>query len=185
MATKLFAEMGYDGTSLGMVADALGVPVSAVTAAAGTKRQLYLTVMRRAFEAEWATLKAAVDTCPSDRRCVHHIADAYLDFHVAHPYVRALWAHRWVADAADIVDLEDRYPRPLFRLVAKRTRDAVPDGVNVYWMLGMMVWTVHGFLGSGVLARRSGMLRTDHPKVVRDFRAHLHLMLEGMMTAQR
>ncbi|GAA4055565.1 TetR/AcrR family transcriptional regulator [Actinomadura miaoliensis] len=184
-ATRLFAELGYDGTSLGMIGDALGVPVSGIADEAGNKRQLYLTVMQRAFEAEWAALKTAADSCPPGRECVHHIADAYLDFHVSHPYIRALWAHRWVADAADIVDLEDRYPRPLFRMVAQKTRDAVPDRVNVYYMLGMMVWTVHGFLGSGVLARRRGMLRTDHPKVVSDFRTHLHLMLEGMMTSDQ
>ncbi|GLW66890.1 hypothetical protein Arub01_51340 [Actinomadura rubrobrunea] len=184
-ATRLFAELGFDGTSLGMVADALGLPHSAIADAVGDKRRLYLTVMQRAFEAERAALQSAVDSCPQGRACVHHIADAYLDFHAAHPYIRALWAHRWMSDAADILDLEDRYPRPLFRLVARKIRDVVPEGVNVYYMLGMMVWTVHGFLGSGVLAQRHGMYRADDPKVLEDFRTHLHLMLEGMMAPQR
>ncbi|WP_433476777.1 TetR/AcrR family transcriptional regulator [Spirillospora sp. CA-142024] len=185
MATRLFANLGYDGMSLGMIADAFGIPVSTVTTAAGDKRRLYLTVMQRAFEAEREALQSAMDTCPPGRACVHHILDAYIDFHVGHPYVRALWAHRWVSDAADIPDLENHYPRLLFRLVGSRIKDEVPPGVNTYYLLGMMVWCVHGFLGSGVLAADQGMLPADEPKVLAEFRSQMHLMFEGMLTARQ
>jgi AcrR family transcriptional regulator len=182
MATRLFASLGYDGMSLGMIADALGVPLSTVTAVTGDKRRLYLTVMQRAFEAEREALQAAVDTCPPGRACVHHIVDAYIDFHVSHTYVRALWAHRWVADAADIPDVEDHYPRLLFRLVSGKIQDEVPPAVNTYYLLGMMVWCVHGFLGSGVLAIDHGMLAADEPKVLAEFRSQMHLMFEAMLS---
>ncbi|MFG2085014.1 MULTISPECIES: TetR/AcrR family transcriptional regulator [unclassified Spirillospora] len=183
-ATRLFGELGYDGTSLQLIADSLGVSISTIVEVAGDKRALYMEVMRQAFEAERGMLDAAVSRAGPGQAAVHEIADAYLDFHVANPRNRALWTQRSVADAADISELEDRYVRPLFQLVARRIRDLVPPDVDTYCLLGTMVWCVHGFLGSGLFNRTRGMRMADDPAAVEAFRAHLHVLMERLLAPQ-
>ncbi|OLT20843.1 hypothetical protein BJF79_15905 [Actinomadura sp. CNU-125] len=181
VAVRLFAELGYDGTSLQLVADAAGVGVQEVMAAWGDKRELYLAVMRGAFEAEEAMLKEAVDNCPPGVQCLHDIADAYLDFHAEHSYIRALWMQRWMQDAADIGGLEDAFNRPLLHLVARSVADRLPTGVNVPYLLSMVIWCVHGFLASGVLAREHGLRYADDPQTRQEFRTQLHLLIDRMV----
>ncbi len=137
--------------------------------------------MSRAFESERTMLERAVSQTEPGRTAVHQIVDAYLDFHLAHPHNRSLWAHRWVDDAADISELEDRYARPLLTLAAHKIRDVVPSDVDPYYLLGTMVWCVHGFLGSGVLERTQGMRRADNPEAVASFRHHLHVLMDKLL----
>lgn len=183
-ATRLFGELGYDGTSLQLISDSLGVSSSKIIEIAGDKYALYMEVMDQAFDAERAMLEAAVAQAGAGRAAVHDIVDGYLDFHVANPHNRALWAQRSVADAADISELEDRYVRPLFKLVARRIRDVVPPDVDTYCLLGTMVWCVHGFLGSGLFNRSRGMRKADDPVAVESFRAHLHVLMERLLVPQ-
>lgn len=180
-AARLFGELGYDGTPLQLIADALGVSTSTVVEVAGDKRTLYMEVMRQSFEAEWEALERAVSRSTTGRAAVHDIADAYLDFHVAHRRNRALWAHRWVADAADLSELEDRYARPLFGLVSSKIKGVVPPDVGSYYLLGTMVWCVHGFLGSGLFHRARGVWTADDPEAVESFRNHLHVLLDRLL----
>ncbi len=181
VATRLFSELGYDGTSVRLIADAMGVTPAAIAEVAGDKRAVYLEVMRQAFEAERVMLDEVLSVTEPGRSAVHDMVDAYLDFHLAHPHNRLLWAHRWVADAADISELEDRYARPLLHLAARQIRDAVPPDVNPYYLLGTMVWCVHGYLGSGVLQRSPGMRRSDDPRAIASFRAHMHVMMDKLL----
>ncbi|MFG2016070.1 TetR/AcrR family transcriptional regulator [Actinomadura geliboluensis] len=183
VATRLFSELGYDGTSVRLIADAMGTDPGAIVEAVGDKRALYLEVMDQAFESERAMLEAVVSQAEPGRAAVHQIVDAYLDLHVAHPN-RSLWAHRWVDDAADITELEDRYARPLLHLAARKIRDAVPPDVNPYYLLGTMIWCVHGFLGSGVLGPSVGMRRSDDPETVASFRQHLHVLMDRLLAPQ-
>ncbi|HEY8479120.1 MAG TPA: TetR/AcrR family transcriptional regulator [Spirillospora sp.] len=180
-AARLFGELGYDGTPLQMIADALGVSTSTIVNVVGDKRTLYIEVMRQAYEVEREALESAVSRAGTGRAAVHEIADAYLDFHVAHRYNRALWAHRWVADAADVSGLEERYARPLFALVGSKIRDMVPKDVGTYYLLGTMVWCVHGFLGSGLFHRSKGVWTADDPEAVESFRNHLHVLMDRLL----
>ncbi|HLV72487.1 MAG TPA: TetR/AcrR family transcriptional regulator [Vulgatibacteraceae bacterium] len=180
-ATRLFGELGYDGTPLRLIAEALGVSPSAVVEVAGDKRTIYVEVMRQAYEAERQMLDEAVSRAGTGRAAVHEIVDGYLDFHVANPQNRALWAHRWVDDATDLSELEDRYARPLFRLVAQKIRHVVPPDVDTYYLLGTLVWCVHGFLGSGLLDRSRGIRRADDRAAVEFFRHHLHVLMDRLL----
>ena len=181
VASRLFSEIGYDGTSLRLIADAMGADPAAIVEAAGDKRDLYLEVMHRAFESERSMLEGAVSGAEPGRPAVHQIVDAYLDFHLAHPHNRSLWAHRWSDDAADISGLEDHYARPLLNLAAAKIRDAVPPDVDPYYLLGTMVWCVHGFLGSGVLERSRGMRRSGDPEAAASVRRHMHVLLDRLL----
>ncbi|MFA1551438.1 TetR/AcrR family transcriptional regulator [Actinomadura chokoriensis] len=182
VAGRLFGEVGYDGTSLRLIADAMGTTPAAIVEVAGDKRAIYLKVMDRAAEAERAMLESVVSQAEPGLDAVHQIVDTYLDFYLEHPRNRALWAHRWVDDAADIPDVEDRYARPLLHLAAPKFRGVVPPDVDPYFVLGTIIWCVHGFLGSGILDRAQGVRRADDPKAVASFRRHLHILVDRLLT---
>ncbi|KAB2352546.1 TetR/AcrR family transcriptional regulator [Actinomadura rudentiformis] len=181
VATRLFAELSYDGTPFQLIADAVGVSSAQLTEMTGGKRELYLSVMQRFFEAEQAMLQESMATAEPGPAAVHRLADAYLDFYLGHPNMRALWTHRWVSDAADIADFEDRFSRPLMEQAATEIRNVVPPDVDTYYLLGTLVWCVHGFMGSGLMAPKSGMIPADDPGAARSFRAYLHLLMDRLL----
>lgn len=189
-ATRIFAELGYDGTSLQMIADAAGFDLDTVHRLASTKADLYRAVMRGADEAEEAALRDALAGFTPDRRGIMLLADAYLDFYASHPQVLALWQHRWMGDAADLPDLEEVYTKPLSRDIADTVRGLVPPDVDPDYLIWSVVWCVYGFLTGGVV--RSGPdepPRRHTPSTapcphddVAGFRAFLHTMLDHMLT---
>ena len=184
VATQLFAALGYDGTSTRQIADAAGLNIATVNYHVGGKRELYLTVMERAHQAERASLEGSLARLPGDDPVIeiHRLLDDYIDFCVCHPEVPALWMHRWLSDASDITDLERRYVQPLMAIVTDALRPAVEAGVidpaiDLEYTMWSVIWCVHGFAKGGVLdeegRRRSGSDRV----ALRRFRAHLHLTL--------
>ncbi|MEO3786779.1 TetR/AcrR family transcriptional regulator [Actinocorallia sp. B10E7] len=182
VATRLFAGLGYDLTSLDTIADALGVPTSRVVELTGGKRDLYMLVMKRIFDAKYVKVQEIVDSPMPAREAAHRIPEAYLDFYVESPQLLALWTHRWAADAAEIPDVEDRYMRPLMQLAAQRIRDVVPPDLGPYAFLGVTLWCINGFLGTGLLAPEKGMARVDDPTAVKYFRATLHTVVDRLLT---
>ncbi|TDD82806.1 TetR/AcrR family transcriptional regulator [Actinomadura darangshiensis] len=172
-ATRLFAALGYDGTSTRMIAETAGLNVSTVAYHVGGKRDLYLAVMERAHLAERAALDAALAEMALDAEGLLTLVDRYVDFCIERPEVPALWMHRWLSDAADVAHLEDQYVRPLMRMVTEAAREIVPDGVDVEFVVWTVVWCTHGFGCGGVLdagGHRGGL---DDPRAVARFRAHM------------
>jgi AcrR family transcriptional regulator len=187
VAARLFAELGFDGTSMRLIADAAGVDVEWLTTRAGGKHQLYAEVMLRAHRAEREVLDAAVAAFTPAREGLIELADAYLDFYAAHPQILALWLHRWMGDAADVPDLEDLYSRPLSALLLNAVRDLIPADIDAEHLLWTVVWCVYGFLAGGMRYvdphRRQGRRgRPPSTEELEDFRAYLHAMIIHMTT---
>jgi hypothetical protein len=130
-------------------------------------------------------MQEVLDKSEPGRAAVHQFADAFLDFNVEWPELHALWMHRWLSDAADVSDLEDRYVRPLVRLVARRIRDTMPPDLSAYDFLGIVIWCVNGFMASGVLAPGRGMTRADDPATLEYFRTLLHLLMDRLLACPR
>lgn len=184
VATRLFAALGYDGTSTRLIAEAAGLNIATVAYHVGGKRDLYLMVMERAHQAERAALESAVARFTPTAEGARLLADAYLDFCVENPEIPALWMHRWLSDASDVAHLEGMYVKPLLGLVVEAVREAVPEGADadVEYAIWTVVWCVHGFSRGGVLddgghRRRGG----DDSKALARFRAHLHRLVEQML----
>ncbi|MFC4048865.1 TetR/AcrR family transcriptional regulator [Actinomadura syzygii] len=176
-ATRLFAALGYDGTSTRMIAEAAGLNVATVAYHAGGKRDLYLAVMERAHQAERAALEGALAQVPRDAEGMVALADRYIDFCVEHPEIPALWMHRWLSDASDVAHLEEQYVRPLMDMVVSAARKVVPDGVDIEYVVWTIVWCTHGFGAGGVLdgdGRRRGM---NDPRELARFRAHIRRLV--------
>lgn len=128
VAIRMFAELGFDGTSMRMIADADGIDMEWLAGRTGDKHQLYAEVMRRAHRVERKVLDEAVAAFVPTRQGLIELADVYLDFCAGHPQIPVLWLHRWMGDAADVPGLEDQYARPLsvLRPAAARSTPAAP-----------------------------------------------------------
>ncbi|SPT50616.1 TetR/AcrR family transcriptional regulator [Actinomadura madurae] len=173
VATRLFAALGYDGTSTRMIAEAAGLNVATIAYHVGGKRDLYLAVMERAHVAERAALDRALAEITMDREGLLALVDGYVDFCLRRPEVPALWMHRWLSDAADIAHLEEQYVRPLVEIVTGLARKIVADDVDVDFVVWTIVWCTHGFGCGGLLDADGNRLGLDDPSAVARFRAQM------------
>ncbi|WP_067453314.1 TetR/AcrR family transcriptional regulator [Actinomadura macra] len=176
-ATRLFAALGYDGTSTRMIAEAAGLNIATVAYHVGGKRDLYLAVMERAHQRERSALESALAGLTPDAAGVLRLLDRYVDFCAEHPEIPALWMHRWLSDASDVAHLEDLYVRPLMETVVGAVGKSVDDDIDVEYVAWTVIWCTHGFGNGGVLdadGRRRGM---DDPRELARFRAHLRRLV--------
>ncbi|MEV4578384.1 TetR/AcrR family transcriptional regulator [Nonomuraea jabiensis] len=182
-ATRLFAALGYDGTSTEQIAEAAGLDTATLSAHFPTKRVLYLMVMEEAHRVLAEVIAARADELrdtPPERRpeALHRFVDGYIDLCADHPEVPALWMHRWLSDASDI-DLEPLNAQPL----AKRAIDSIdaiakPADADAQFIAYTMIWCIHGFTLSGVLDGTGQRRSADDPRTLRRFRAHMHQLLD-------
>ncbi|MGI5269424.1 TetR/AcrR family transcriptional regulator [Nonomuraea sp. CA-218870] len=184
VATRLYAELGYDWTSMRMIADAAGVDVERLTRLVGEKPELYQEVMVRAVQAEREVMDQALRSAAPGLQGALDLVDAYLDFNVAHPEYLALWLHRWTGDATDTPDMEDLYSQPLATEVVAAVRGLLPADVNGHHLVWTIVWCVYGFLSGGMRRvspdwpQKQG--EPAGPDEVEDFRAYLHTLVRRM-----
>ncbi|MFG2085239.1 MULTISPECIES: TetR/AcrR family transcriptional regulator [unclassified Spirillospora] len=178
-ATRLFAALGYDGTSTRMIAEAAGLNVATVAYHVGGKRDLYLAVVERAHQAERAALEDAIAQIGSEPDGILQLLDRYIDFCVENPEIPALWMHRWLSDARDLIDLEAQFVRPQFDLVGAAARKVVPDDVDVEYVIWTVVWCTHGFGTGGVMDADGHRRGLDDPREVARFRAHLRRLVSN------
>lgn len=172
-ATRLFAALGYDGTSTRMIAEAAGLNVATVAYHVGGKRDLYLIVMERAHRAERQVLEKALAEMTPDVEGVLTLVDRYVELCMAQPEIPALWMHRWLSDAADVAHLDDDYVRPLMEIVSEAVRRVVSDEVDLDFLVWTVVWCTHGFGSGGLLDQQGKRRKLDDPEAVARFRAHM------------
>jgi AcrR family transcriptional regulator len=184
-ATRLFASLSYDGTSVQLIADATGLDVATITSLVGGKRDIYVAVMKRAYLAERAAIDSAFTEFTPDRAGIHLLIDRYLDFSVDNPEVPALWMHRWQSDATDVTELEDLYVQPVFERFIEGLKGSFDTDVDIEYGLWTVSWCIHGFCVGGVLdgsGKREGPRNTMY---LRRFRAHLHQLVDRMLELDR
>ncbi|MBA2890817.1 TetR/AcrR family transcriptional regulator [Nonomuraea soli] len=183
MATRLFAELGYDSTSTQILADATGMDTQTLTRRTGGRRELYRMVMRQAFQSEQAMVARVAATAGEDGLDPHAAVDAYLDFYAEHPLILSLWMHRWMGDAADVGELEAEYVEPQVAVIAGLSAEMVPPDVNVEYLVRTVVWCVFGFLtgGMSVNGRHSPSTGGQPPAQLEEFRRHLHTLIDRML----
>ncbi|GAA2729470.1 TetR/AcrR family transcriptional regulator [Actinocorallia aurantiaca] len=183
VATRLFAELGFDGTPMQLIADAAGVDVETLVEQTGDKSRLYRKVMLRTHALERAALTEAAASFTPTRQGVIALVDAYLDFHVAHPQVLALWMHRWIGDAADIPGPEGQV-RTLSTLMAATAQGVAAPGVDPEYLVWTIVWCVFGYLSGGIQhpGPSSYHARGEplSPQALAGFRAYLHVLITRM-----
>ncbi|MEO3860769.1 TetR/AcrR family transcriptional regulator [Acrocarpospora sp. B8E8] len=190
-ATRLFAALGYDSTTLRQISDALGIdPVK--VGFTGSKRDLYLAVIERAYRIETEAMGPAITgvvvaDAAQAAAAIHTIVDRYLDFCVEHPEFPALWIHRWLYDAADLTGLERQFSQPLITMATRVLEQAVADGfvdsgVDMEYCVWTLVWCVHGFVQGGVLDLEGERVGPDSAEELARFRGHLHQLTQRVLS---
>lgn len=181
VATRLFAALGYDGASTRLIADAAGLNIATVSYHVGGKRELYLAVMERAHGIERTAVEGGLTGFTPDAAGVHRLIDTYLDFCVANPEIVALWVHRWLSDAQDIVDLERRFARPLFEPVVEALLPIAANGVDLEYAVMTIIWCTHGFVTGGLPDAENRRVSAGDPGALDRFRSHLHRLADGLL----
>ncbi|MEV8630846.1 TetR/AcrR family transcriptional regulator [Streptosporangium sp. NPDC051023] len=189
-ATRLFAAFGYDGTTLQGLAEAMGYDLEWIHTRFGDKRALYLAVVERASQAQRAVVEGTLAPLPAHdpaevASVLHTLVDRYLDMCLSNPQIPALWIHRWLGDAADIPDLEQKYAVPLINLTRDALRSAARNGliagdIDPDLMVRTLVWSVYGFLHGEALAPPDPP-DPDNPRTRPRMQAHLHQLLDRML----
>ncbi len=189
-ATRLFAAFGYDGTTLQGLAEAMGYDLGWMHDTFGDKRALYLAVIERTTQAQRVVVEEALSSLPARdsagvAAALHNLVDRYLDLCVSNPQIPALWMHRWLGDAADIPDLEEKYAVPLINLTRDKLRSAADEGLiaddtDPDLMVRTLVWSMYGFLHGEALAPPNPP-DPDNPRTRPRLQAHLHQLLDRML----
>jgi len=174
VAKRLFAELGYDQTSTELIADAAGLPVSAITAEFGGKRPLYLEVFRQVNAAELSLVRRLGEKGISRER-YHEFLDDYLDYLRDHPEHAALMLQRWLNDAADIREVERSFVLPQAREINEMTMGLFREGLDAEMMAWSSAWAAQVFTLIG------GLPGHDEEEKARDFqrfRRHFHSLAD-------
>lgn len=182
VAARMFAALGYDGTTMTMIADGAGVDVESLRERTGGKTELYRSVMRRSYEAQHRLISDTLEGLPPGADGISALLDASFDHAVAHPEHLLMWMHRWLGDAADVPQIEEMFSDPLVDLVDPTMQEVVPGDVDLSYLMFTMAWCLAGFLAAG--SRMSfGAQPSEVPIDARrreDFRAYLHTLVRRM-----
>ncbi|MFC3980865.1 TetR/AcrR family transcriptional regulator [Streptosporangium jomthongense] len=183
VATRLFAALGYDGTSTSQITEAAGVDVATLNEHFGGKRELYLAVLERAHLADLGQTERAIaeisaappgDPLREPARAVHRLLDSYIDFCVENPDIGALWMHRWLSDASDVTEPERQYVQPMVRRISETLRSLAPGSADVMFTVWTVTWSAHVFSRGGVLDEEGNHWTPGDPEILRRFRAYMH-----------
>ncbi|MER7503864.1 TetR/AcrR family transcriptional regulator [Nonomuraea pusilla] len=177
VATRLFAALGYDGTSARQIAEAAGVDVATIKREIGDKRDIYLAVMDQAYQMMKEVLDAAAAEF-QETRSIHLVLDRYLDFCVETPEIISIWIHRWLSDALDVGDLEQRYIMPLSAMFVEAFSDHLRHSeADVEYMIWTIIWCCDGFVKGGVMEIDGRLHRASEPETLERFRSHMHRLV--------
>lgn len=189
-ASRLFAALGYDATTMVQIAEAAELDIDTVMELAGSKRELYLAVMGRGYTEQKALFERALarmdeSGAPQAAASIHALVDDYLDFCLNNPDISALLMHRWLGDAADLRDLEQIYNEPLVNsvyTVFNRIAEAglIDSDADVELCVRTIAWTVIIFVRYVTMSSPpAGFSQGD--RAVARFRTHLHRVTTGML----
>ncbi len=174
VAVRLLSELGYDGVTNRMIADAAGVGVETVVERYGGKHALYLTVFKRALQRriDWVQAVEAVYTPDLDG--FTRLLDTYLDLAMETPELGAFWMQRWLSDASDISELEPLFGGPSFGRLVELVRGTLADDLDVGMVMRTFSWTVLAFSQRGLVDTDGRRREPTDPATLQRFREHLH-----------
>jgi len=173
-AGKLFAELGYDGTDLEMIATAVGRDSEASSLLKKGKQAIYRAVIGHSYERDIADLMTAMKEKPHNVEGLHHLVDAFLDSVLLHPEVPALWEQRALKDAADLTFPEEEFPAQLPMLMTGQTWEGVSPDHDLEFLGWTVMWMARGFVQGGLPDRNGVHRRAEDPASLQRFREGLH-----------
>lgn len=139
-AEDLFAEKGYSATSLGDVADRVGIRSPSLYNHFKNKEALYEAVLERLLVNFSAPL-AELESGPVTNERVFHWLDAIVRQHHANPNLARLLQHAALSGGPHTNELIDRLFRPMFHPGAK----IEGESLFLFEETGLQPWAVMAF----------------------------------------
>jgi TetR/AcrR family transcriptional regulator len=102
-AEKVFAEAGFGGATMQLIADMAGLPKANLHYYFATKEDLYRRVVRQIFEI-WLDAAASFDDAPGPVEGIGAYIDAKMDISRSHPHGSKVWASEVMHGAPVIQD---------------------------------------------------------------------------------
>jgi AcrR family transcriptional regulator len=181
-ATRLFAGLGYDGTTTDMIADTAGVPREAVLEAGG-RRELYRRILEHYCQEQCAILDgiAARFTEDDDRMAI--VLEHLMDFYLEHRDLVAIWRQRRMLDAADMDDIERLYQEPIHRKVLAVLGPDIVQSPPFQLISVVVAWCLLGFTTGGAPRPDGTLLDPEDPQARALFRAYMLELLDKLRAA--
>jgi TetR/AcrR family transcriptional regulator len=139
-AEDLFAEKGYSATSLGDVADRVGIRSPSLYNHFKNKEALYEAVLERLLAVFSAPL-AELDSGPVTNERVFYWLETIVRQHHANPNLARLLQHAALSGGPHTNELIERLFRPMFRPDAK----IEGEGITLFENTGLQPWAVMAF----------------------------------------
>lgn len=102
-AEKVFAEAGFGGATMQLIADMAGLPKANLHYYFATKEDLYRRVVAQIFEI-WLEATASFDDAPGPVEAIGSYIDAKMDISRTHPHGSKVWASEVMHGAPVIQD---------------------------------------------------------------------------------
>jgi TetR/AcrR family transcriptional regulator len=102
-AEKVFAEAGFGGATMQLIADMAGLPKANLHYYFATKEDLYRRVVQQIFEI-WLDAAASFDNAPGPVEGIGAYIDAKMDIRRTHPHGSKVWASEVMHGAPVIQD---------------------------------------------------------------------------------
>ena len=139
-AEDLFAEKGYSATSLGDVADRVGIRSPSLYNHFKNKEALYRAVLERLL-ADFAAPMEELDSAPVTYERVFEWLETMVRQHHANPNLARLLQHAALSGGPHTNELIDRLFRPMFQSGAK----IEGDEISIFGDAGLQPWAVMAF----------------------------------------
>lgn len=170
-ALPLFANLGYDGTDNQMIADTAGVPKSVL--GAGGRKALYLAIVDSFYREQVAALHEVSTGFTPDEAGVERLLARMLDFYLDHVLELSLWQHRYLHDAADLIDIDRSFRQPMFQRIADVLGPEITDHIDVQMVFSIISWSLRGFISEGIVRPGAAPLGPDSAEGKRRFRSYI------------
>jgi AcrR family transcriptional regulator len=139
-AEDLFAEKGYSATSLGEVADRVGIRSPSLYNHFKNKEALYRAVLERLLT-DFAAPMQELDSGPVTYERVFEWLEVMVRQHHANPNLARLLQHAALSGGPHTNELIDRLFRPMFQSGAK----IEGDEISIFGDAGLQPWAVMAF----------------------------------------
>jgi AcrR family transcriptional regulator len=139
-AEDLFAEKGYSATSLGDVADSVGIRSPSLYNHFKNKEALYRAVLERLLT-DFAAPMQELDSGPVTYERVFEWLEVMVRQHHANPNLARLLQHAALSGGPHTNELIDRLFRPMFQSGAK----IEGDEISIFGDAGLQPWAVMAF----------------------------------------
>ncbi|HOO56610.1 MAG TPA: TetR/AcrR family transcriptional regulator [bacterium] len=187
IAADLFSDYGYHGVSTRQIAKAAGLNVSTVSHHVGSKRDLYMKVIKKMYDEETLLISnfeaklenEAKKKKPDFKRVLNEIADTFIHVFDTQPYRARLYMLRWMEPSDDLMDEEEALSNSQYKtmydmLYRAQNAGIIDSKIDLKMLLRSIDWIVFGYFVSGPMDMKNSRCDPHDKKNLKEFRNFLY-----------